>query len=162
MKTLKASEIPVGTQSESSYRRGYGHGYWAAMQAILQIEEKGYKRPREIYGFMAEFWESELIFWKVDKSAHQPPELLVEKTWQQMVKKVKELHPNECELCGSTSDLEVDHIVSVYEFGTARLDNLRLLCSSCHLKRTVRDKWFRDATKKSIEKRLLQELVGAA
>lgn len=43
--------------------------------------------------------------------------------------------PIRCANCGSTNNLEVDHIVPLSRGGTNDIDNLRILCKSCHRKR---------------------------
>jgi 5-methylcytosine-specific restriction endonuclease McrA len=50
---------------------------------------------------------------------------------------------NKCSLCGLTYNLQVDHIVSVYKCAMGIIDikyinsydNLRILCSSCNVRR---------------------------
>ncbi len=37
-----------------------------------------------------------------------------------------------CRYCGSTKDLTIDHIVSVYEHGSNTFDNFQTLCRSCN------------------------------
>ncbi|RLV10219.1 HNH endonuclease [Streptomyces griseocarneus] len=41
-----------------------------------------------------------------------------------------------CQRCGARADLEVDHIVPVARGGTWELDNLWVLCRSCHRRKT--------------------------
>ena len=41
-----------------------------------------------------------------------------------------------CEHCGSPSDLNVDHIIPRRAGGTHHPDNLQILCSHCHGKKT--------------------------
>lgn len=42
---------------------------------------------------------------------------------------------HKCELCGSVEKLEIDHIVPFALGGNTSIDNLRVLCKSCNLKR---------------------------
>jgi 5-methylcytosine-specific restriction protein A len=46
-----------------------------------------------------------------------------------------------CQLCGLLviGSPDIDHIVEKAKGGTDSLSNLRVLCKSCHSKRTVRD-----------------------
>jgi len=44
-----------------------------------------------------------------------------------------------CKRCGSTRDLEFDHIVPIEKGGQDTLSNLQLLCHKCHLKKHRRD-----------------------
>lgn len=47
---------------------------------------------------------------------------------------------HKCYICGSSEDLQIDHIVSVYKFASERLDpfvlnsdeNLAVICSKCN------------------------------
>ncbi len=41
-----------------------------------------------------------------------------------------------CVICGSTTDLCIDHIVSVRDKGKSTVENQRILCRSCHSKIT--------------------------
>lgn len=41
----------------------------------------------------------------------------------------------ECQWCGSTEDLEVDHITPISEGGSHDLSNLQTLCAECHAKK---------------------------
>ena len=44
-----------------------------------------------------------------------------------------------CKRCGSTKDLEFDHVVPIEKGGQDTLSNLQLLCHRCHLKKHRRD-----------------------
>jgi len=44
-----------------------------------------------------------------------------------------------CKRCGSSEDLEVDHIVEVIDGGENTLENLQTLCKNCHLKKTKKE-----------------------
>lgn len=57
-------------------------------------------------------------------------------------KHILEKFNNQCSFCGSTHMLEIDHIISVKEsflngqyVACNTLENLRLLCKSCNLKK---------------------------
>lgn len=41
--------------------------------------------------------------------------------------------------CGSSSRVQVDHIIPVTQHGTHHLDNLRVLCKRCHDKKTAQE-----------------------
>lgn len=53
---------------------------------------------------------------------------------------IKDKYENRCCLCGSEENLQIDHIVSVFQFAQKKLpyvdlnkeDNLALLCVSCN------------------------------
>lgn len=53
---------------------------------------------------------------------------------------IMERDGNHCVVCGATDNLEVDHILAICNGGTRSIDNGQTLCSSCHDKKTKRDK----------------------
>lgn len=54
--------------------------------------------------------------------------------------RIKKIKPKDkCALCGSTKDLEFDHIIPHYAGGKSTVDNLQWLCHSCHEKKTLED-----------------------
>lgn len=56
----------------------------------------------------------------------------------QRIKKVIPKTP--CAYCGSTKDLELDHIKTYYEGGKSEIGNLQWLCHSCHWKKTQQER----------------------
>jgi hypothetical protein len=52
--------------------------------------------------------------------------------WDRRRKKILERDGHECQKCGSTSNLEVDHIVPISQGGGHGSDNLQTLCHDCH------------------------------
>lgn len=52
-----------------------------------------------------------------------------------LIRSAKERDNHQCVVCGSTKNLEVDHIVRYVDGGGNDLSNLRTLCASCHRKR---------------------------
>lgn len=42
-----------------------------------------------------------------------------------------------CVYCGSSENLQIDHIKSVYNGGENRIDNLQTLCKSCNTRKRV-------------------------
>jgi 5-methylcytosine-specific restriction endonuclease McrA len=61
--------------------------------------------------------------------------------WLLVRKKMKELvfmrDIHECKYCGSTENLEIDHIIPLAKGGTNELDNLQILCKKCNRKKGV-------------------------
>lgn len=53
-----------------------------------------------------------------------------------------------CAVCGSTENLELDHIITYAAGGRSTLDNLQWLCHSCHRQKTIKEaREFRWAAK---------------
>lgn len=54
--------------------------------------------------------------------------------------RIKRLKPKDkCAICGSTKNLEFDHIIPHYAGGKSTEDNLQWLCHDCHDKKTQED-----------------------
>ena len=54
--------------------------------------------------------------------------------------RIKKLMPKDkCAVCGSTKQLEFDHIIPHYAGGKSTVQNLQWLCHSCHDKKTLVD-----------------------
>lgn len=54
--------------------------------------------------------------------------------WKKKRREIKLLYGNKCQLCNSSKNLQVHHIISIDVLPELRLDNnnLILLCSHCH------------------------------
>lgn len=59
--------------------------------------------------------------------------------WQYVRRKVLQRDGYVCQLCGSRSRLEVDHVVPLQEGGPSHIDNLQCLCRNCHIAKTRRE-----------------------
>ena len=57
--------------------------------------------------------------------------------WAQRRKAIILRDRGRCQKCGEAGAREVDHIEARSDNGSDRLDNLRLLCRSCHARRTA-------------------------
>lgn len=55
--------------------------------------------------------------------------------WAERREAVLERDGYECRECGSTNNLEVDHVIPISEGGSHDLDNLQTLCHACHTKK---------------------------
>ena len=68
-------------------------------------------------------------------------EVLLLCDWSFIRNKVKRRDKYRCVLCHrnkwEAGSLEVDHIVELSEFGLSVMDNLRVLCKTCHLEKTL-------------------------
>lgn len=55
--------------------------------------------------------------------------------WKKKRKEIKSLYDNKCQLCNSSKNLQVHHIVSIDTLPELRLENnnLVLLCDKCHI-----------------------------
>jgi Restriction endonuclease len=45
------------------------------------------------------------------------------------------LAENKCKQCGSSDDLETDHIIPLVEGGPHHIDNIQILCKACNTKK---------------------------
>ena len=61
--------------------------------------------------------------------------------WQTKYKKQLEIEQGGCRTCGSTNDLEIDHIIPISQNPEKAFDydNLQLLCYDCHKKKSSRE-----------------------
>jgi hypothetical protein len=68
------------------------------------------------------------------------------KEWKEMRKKVRSELTHMCCVCGSTTDLHVDHINPLRYFWEQRLDedNLQILCSECNLEKGSMLNWTKE------------------
>jgi len=57
-----------------------------------------------------------------------------------------------CNFCGSKENLEIDHIVPVFQGGTNKESNLRVLCQSCNGKRNAGLRWNKEINGWTIDK----------
>lgn len=65
---------------------------------------------------------------------------LADKTESRKFYKLKKSIPKTpCVVCGSTKDLELDHILTYYAGGTSEVANLQWLCHKCHQKKTQQE-----------------------
>lgn len=59
--------------------------------------------------------------------------------WRRLRSKVLREQPF-CQACGSSDRLHVDHIIPLKRGGTSTPVNVRVLCRSCHSKKTLADR----------------------
>ena len=65
--------------------------------------------------------------------------------WKERTKRLKEISHGSCTQCGSYNNLHAHHITSLSRGGSNRLENLILLCESCHKRKHNTDS-FSDST----------------
>lgn len=137
----RADAIPrfSSDKAESNYRRGYSHGYAEAMDDMLGLMKGGAKakfpRAREAWNLLARFYDTVLTRWIYSSDGFEPPKFDCDTSWDEVRAQVLERDENQCIWCGSTDDLECDHIIEVHRGGLPELENLRTLCRDCHRKR---------------------------
>ena len=68
---------------------------------------------------------------------------------RKLKKRVFELNDNECQKCFTKEDLEIHHIIPRRLDGTDSIDNLTLLCKSCHslveIELMKQEKWAKNS-----------------
>lgn len=126
---------------EASYRRGYCHGYGAAMDDYSSITKKGYTRKSVIYSIMSFFhFETLMNKWRyggVCYDIEYPPTL-------EEIKNLTEMKEEKLKQCGSkcagckkkVQRLHLDHIIPLADGGAHNLENMQLLCVTCHREKT--------------------------
>jgi 5-methylcytosine-specific restriction enzyme A len=59
-------------------------------------------------------------------------------TWRQLRARRRQLDGNQCQACGATTHLQVDHITAIVDAWHLRADlsNLITLCRPCHARKT--------------------------
>ena len=121
--------------AESSYRRGYCDGMQMAINYILKLSDGGFNRTREQYQIIEEFIYTELQPWRMNYKQGYIAPSLKQKSWWDIRQDVFARDGRVCSLCGSTKDLEIDHILEVKNGGLPVLENLRVLCRRCNRRR---------------------------
>ena len=58
------------------------------------------------------------------------------------IKALVERDGQRCFYCGTEKDLTVDHVKPLSKGGSAELDNLRLACKSCNIRKSNKDEEF--------------------
>lgn len=122
---------------ESSYRRGYTHGYQQAVDDFLRMSRGGYSRSQEVWNVLQGFVDSQVmrVWRRASRDMTQPPRAQLPAPWRTLRLVVLARDGHACVLCGSNVDLECDHILPVRSGGRPTLDNLRTLCQACHRSR---------------------------
>ena len=72
-------------------------------------------------------------FYYEDVSARYSWQLVSKKTRPEVLAR----DGNICRQCGSTQNLEVDHIIPLARGGSNELDNLQVLCRTCNRKKWI-------------------------
>jgi 5-methylcytosine-specific restriction protein A len=87
---------------------------------------------------------------------------------KEMKNKVKAKFNNCCSKCGDKNNLEIDHIVALVDGGDNSMNNLNLLCKSCHKEKTIADnsrrmvKGDKDASHSHLNNEVLDIFTGNA
>lgn len=75
------------------------------------------------------------------KSLDSPPPVEVSRVIPAEIRReVWERDGGKCVICGSTFNLQIDHIIALSLGGTTTLDNLRLLCFNCNQRNRITSK----------------------
>lgn len=100
---------------------------WIDTRYWLDSYEIGSLTPKEFMEKFSEYVENNTLY----EDAHDE--------WRRESKKltkiVFERDDNVCRKCGSTRDLQIDHIYPVSRGGSNELSNLQILCKTCNIKK---------------------------
>ncbi len=69
--------------------------------------------------------------------------------WKEAIK--YELGQQACVKCGSTSNLEIDHIVPRVDGGVNRLSNFQILCAKCHRSKSAKEAQMRSQSRQKLD-----------
>jgi len=123
---------------ERAYRRGYYDGYRKAIQDAEATKANGFKRFKEVCNTLWHFLENKLLPWRAEKmpTLKKPPEL-PDITWSEIREAVLDKDIHRCCVClrrpRNSSNLHVHHVHPVKDGGVATMENLKVVCQSCHI-----------------------------
>lgn len=107
------------------------HGHYGKMGGVVtreiidfHLETTGFAKALESVGWLRVHEPCYTLFGFTDASARRKS--LGAKVRAQV------LAAGKCAACGSTEDLQVDHIVPIVRGGSCELDNLQALCAPCN------------------------------
>lgn len=122
---------------ESGFRRGYCHGYHAAITDMRELRKQRIQRITEIGNFMAIHLDV-LYGWRARQYVNfLPPEMLYPDRYDLICDRVRERDRNRCVECGSRKELEFDHDLEIADGGISADGNMRLLCKPCHHRKSM-------------------------
>jgi hypothetical protein len=119
------------------FRNGYADGYEQAMHDMCTLGMLGYYRPRECWNWLREFLTKDLNAWANSVcEPHTPPKFAFPPSWSRQRKATFARDGHKCVSCGSSVQLECDHVLPVAVGGFGALENLSTRCSNCHSEKT--------------------------
>lgn len=126
---------------ETSYRRGYSHGYGEAIDNMSEIMKKGYSRRSVVFSIMANFHHSVIVMkWRFMNSISKrvdPPRIGAPKTLTEFKEALINKNGSKCSSCKKrVQRLHLDHIIPLADGGLHEIENMQLLCVECHRAKT--------------------------
>ena len=97
-------------------------------EALIQI--LGYKREALVFGLLNLDTRQRHIIRERRK--------MTADLWQRVI-----MHQSYCLRCGSIDNLQVDHVVSLYNWGKTEWNNLQTLCGKCNRRKGTRTADYR-------------------
>jgi 5-methylcytosine-specific restriction endonuclease McrA len=96
-------------------------------------------------------------YWKVH-SARYPGGSTRSNEWAWLRREILKRDQSRCQICGSTTNLQVDHITPISKGGSNSPRNLWTLCADCHTRKTGRPTMSR-ASQRTAEQKKVSNLL---
>lgn len=128
---------PTRQQPKEAFREGFVH----AVNAMRQLQAMGFTRIDEVASICSWAAGHDLKLWSLERGAaynSQAPKVWNGSTWWEIRGQVFVRDGRICGKCGSTEELQIDHIHPVSAGGLPQLHNLQVLCKTCNLQKGAR------------------------
>ena len=125
---------------EEDGKMKYENG-WIAIRNFIKYQKDNPKVRAGISYELKTKTESLINFVEILDYEPKEKEFKGKKVHKGLRNKILEKYDYKCCFCGSKDNLEIDHIVPVFQGGTNEESNLRVLCQSCNGKRNAGLRW---------------------
>jgi len=135
--------IKILERFEADDKIKYENG-WIAIKKFISYQQDNPKIRAGISYELKKVPQSLIDF--IDILDYEPTEkeFKGKKVHKNLREKILKKYDDKCCFCGSKDNLEIDHIIPVFQGGTNDEDNLRVLCQSCNGKRNAGLRWNKE------------------